>query len=90
VEGISEIAARRRRRGGGMIDPRVPLRLGEEIDELRRELSAFREKLDREKLAKVLWDRAMEGHPEWNYWYYEITKPGLLKDADAIIKYFNE
>ena len=56
-----------------------------ERDALREENTRFREKLDREKMAKIL----CGGRLRWNG-LFELTRDGYRSEADSIIKYLTE
>jgi len=56
-----------------------------ERDALREENTRFREKLDREKMAKIL----CGGRMRWNG-LFELTRDGYRSDADVLIAYLTE
>ena len=56
-----------------------------ERDALREENTRFREKLDREKIAKIL----CGGRLRWNG-LFELTRDGYRSDADSLIKYLTK
>ena len=56
-----------------------------ERDALREENTRFREKLDREKIAKIL----CGGRLRWNG-LFELTRDGYRSDADVLIAYLTE
>jgi len=56
-----------------------------ERDALLEENTRFREKLDREKIAKIL----CGGRLRWNG-LFELTRDGYRSDADSLIKYLTK
>ena len=56
-----------------------------ERDALREENTRFREKLDREKIAKIL----CGGRLRWNG-LFELTRDGYRSEADSLIKYLTK
>jgi len=56
-----------------------------ERDALREENTRFREKLDREKMAKIL----CGGRLRWDV-LFELTRDGYRSEADSLIKYLTK